>query len=73
MIWKSKYVNPEIQNGATRIKRVFAWMPTYISGNMVWLQSYDVLQVYRITAYVVQFEGEQKEFAVGQWINLAKR
>lgn len=73
MVWKAKYVKPDIMNGTTRIKRVFAWLPTYISGQMVWLQYYDVLQVYRITAYVVNFEDEQQEFTVGQWIDLSKR
>lgn len=63
----------EIANGTTRLRRKFAWLPTYISGTIVWLERYEVLQVYIISDQKVIIEEKETIFVIGVWKNLSKR
>lgn len=73
MKWKAKYTKVDYPNLATRVKRVFAWKPTYIAGLIVWLQYYEVLQVYEIKEFIVEIDGEKVYFSKSDWIDLSKR
>jgi hypothetical protein len=73
MHWKAKYTRADYKEGATRLKRCFAWLPVYISGDMVWLESYEVLQVYNVSQEKVIIDSKEKVFALGAWKNLSKR
>lgn len=73
MQWKAKYTRADYQHGTTRLKRCFAWLPTYISGIMVWFETYEVLQMYQIKEHTVNVENEKTVFSSGKWINLSKR
>lgn len=73
MKWPAKYTEVEPLAGTTRLKRVFAWVPTYIAGTKVWLEYYEILQVCRIIEEKVTIEGKEVIFLVNKWINLAKR
>jgi len=77
MRWKAKYTKAEYKPGTTRLKRVFAFIPTYINGEMVWLETYDVLQVYHSQQYNCKLpdlkETEESVFNVCRWVNLSKR
>lgn len=77
MIWKAKYTRADYANGTTRLKRVFAFLPTYIDGNIVWLSTYEVLQVYVISKVLAVLDptkpNEATEFKTSSWINVSKR
>lgn len=73
MKWKAKYTRPEVSDGTTRLKRVFAWRPNYVNGDIVWLQSFDVLQVYVVATYNMKIDGEMKSAKIGSWIEVSKR
>lgn len=73
MQWKAKYTTADYSEGTTRLKRVFAWLPTYINGVKVWLETYEILQVYVIDKDTVLIEEKQTVFSNGFWKNLSKR
>ena len=73
MTWKAKYTHVDYANGTTRLKRVFAWLPTYIDGMYVWLSTYDILQAYMAEKTTVTIDGSEVEFINYKWINLANR
>lgn len=73
MRWKAKHTRIEIKDGTTRLKRLFAWLPTYIAGTIVWLEQYEILQVYIILEQKVKIEEKEFTFAIGNWKNLSKR
>lgn len=73
MRWKAKHTRLEIQSGTTRLKRIFAWFPTYIAGDIAWLEHYEMLQVYIISDQIVTIEEKEITFAIGVWKNLSKR
>jgi hypothetical protein len=77
MIWKAKYTIADYRHGTTRLKRIFAWLPTYIDGSKIWLDTYEILQVYIIENYpVVLDEASPKEitsFYRGKWVDVSKR
>ena len=73
MHWKAKYTRVNYQDGATRLKRCFAWIPVYINGCIHWLESYEVLQVYNVFNKTVMIDEEPKKFIIGKWENLSKR
>lgn len=73
MRWQAKHTRLEIPNGSTRLKRIFAWWPTYISGQIAWLETYEILQVYIIIEQKVIIEEKETIFAICKWTNLSKR
>jgi hypothetical protein len=73
MIWKAKYTHVDYVNGTTRLKRCFAWLPKYIDGNIIWLETYDILQGYISNKYTVTVDDKNVDFIKFQWINLANR
>lgn len=73
MRYKSKYTKADHQHGATRLKRVFSWLPTYIGGEMVWLETYEVLQAFIIVEYNLEINKEKVYFAVSKWVDVSKR
>lgn len=73
MRWKAKYTKADYQHGTTRLKRSFAWWPVYISGEIIWMESYETLQVFKITQEKVIIDEQETLFACGSWINLSKR
>lgn len=70
---KTRYTRPVIPDGTTRLKRVFAWRPTYVAGYWVWLGFYDVLQGYIATEYVVTIDGRQQKIRASNWTDITKR
>lgn len=75
MIWKAKYTKETYQPGTTRVKRVFAWLPFEINGDMVWLETYEIYQLYISKEHTV-IDVEQSKtllFKVNEWINLSYR
>lgn len=73
MRWSAKYVQPKPIEGDSRLYRRFAWCPVYIDGNIIWLETYEILQVYRIIEQKIKIDSEEITFLPGNWINLAKR
>lgn len=73
MRWKAKYTKADYQHGTTRLKQCFAWLPVYISGVIVWLEGYEVLQVYKIMNEKVIIDQQETLFTSGSWQNLSKR
>lgn len=70
---KAKYTATQYPAGATRQKRVFAWRPTYVAGDIVWLEYYEVLQAYIIDEIPLRLEGKDQLFTVGAWRDISKR
>ena len=50
----------------------FAWLPVYISGNMVWLQRYLVLQIYTIEVGETIIGDKPMRFAKYKWVDFSK-
>lgn len=73
MRWKAKYTRADFAPNTTRFKRVFAWIPTYVGGTMVWLETYEVLQVYSVEEIQLEDEGKPVFFTNGNWKDIAKR
>lgn len=73
MKWQARYTKADYEPGTTRLKRVFAWLPTYISGTMVWLETYEILQGYIAQEYQVKIDGEVHGFRNAGWVDLSKR
>lgn len=73
MQWKSRYTKADYANGSTRLKRRFAWLPVYISGTYVWLEGYEILQVFVVTRQVAVIDEEEKSFNLSKWVDLSKR
>lgn len=73
MRWKAKYTKADYANGTQRFKRIFSWLPTYINGQIVWLETYEVLQLYIIKEYSTDIEGKKVFFHKGRWENISKR
>jgi hypothetical protein len=77
MIWKAKYTHAKYANGTTRLKRVFAFLPTYIDGNIIWLSTYEILQAYVIQTTLAMLDlnepNKATKFESGSWIDISKR
>ena len=73
MKFKARYKQANYVHGATRLKRLFAWLPLYISGYTIWLCSYDVLEVYLEKQTTVILDGKTTIFTNGKWECLSKR
>lgn len=69
MVYKSKVASRTVRHGDTQILRKFAWLPFRINDDMVWLETYEVLQQWAMSTYAVGEKGYQ----VGQWINISYR
>lgn len=70
---KAKYVIPDPNLGTTRLKRVFAWTPTHIDGNIVWLEYYEILQAFLSSDYKILLDSELKSVKVSEWKDISKR
>lgn len=77
MRWKAKYTEAHYTHGTSRLKRVFAWLPTYVDGTVVWLETYEILQMYNVLAYTVLLDPtnpkEWTNFYIGNWMDVSKR
>jgi hypothetical protein len=59
--------------GSTRKKIKFALFPTRAGGALIWLEFYEVLEVWHEQAYVVTVEGQKQAFSRGHWIEISRR
>jgi len=74
MRWKAKYTKSAIPHKTTRLMRKFAWLPTYIAGSRVWLETYEILQAYLVEEIELSIENEEPVyFLIGYWKNISKR
>lgn len=73
MRWLAKHTKIEPVDGSVRVERRFAFFPHYIAGTMVWLETYEILQVYRIHEEKVTIDDKQITLLAGQWINLGDK
>lgn len=69
MLWKARIGKETNRVGDTREIRPFAWLPKTIDGNVVWLERYQVKQIYWLTEYPdTQIS---KVYQVYEWKNIA--
>jgi hypothetical protein len=73
MKWYAKRIIQEPTDGSTQLIRKFAWLPVLIAGQKVWMETYEVLQVWEVKRTTVRIEEKDIVFAIGRWINLSKR
>lgn len=73
MQWHAKYTTVEIEDGETRLKRVFAFMPVRIADEIVWLETYEILQLFHVKQHNITIDNKPAMFKVGEWINISKR
>ena len=76
MRWKARYTRANHEPGTTRLKRVFAWLPTYIDGTVVFLETYEILQSFQVTTYPARLDPTLPEvtpFIIGNWVDISKR
>lgn len=69
----SKYTHPVIEEGSTRMMRVFAYLPIEVGGYRIWLEHYEVLQGWIIERFKLKVDGQDKAFEVGKWVDISKR
>lgn len=69
----AKYTLPDYSPGTTRLKRVFAFLPTRVGEYIIWLEFYIVLQTYLLLDYKVKIDDKDKAFRVGEWKDISKR
>lgn len=70
---KAKYIITDPEPGTTRLKRVFAWMPTKVDDEIVWLEHFEILQAFLIFEYKIIIDKAIKQVSVGQWKDISKR
>lgn len=63
----------DLKPGDTKVIKHFAWMPTVVNGNIVWLEYYQVLKAYIGTTYTVIIDGKPVNFIISKWMTLSKR
>lgn len=73
MRWLAKYTIVDPVDGDMRVLRVFAWLPHYIGGVIVWVEKYEILQVYRINEEKVEIDNQKTTLLAGRWVNLSDR
>lgn len=73
MRFQTDYIKADHKPGVTRLLQRFAWFPVTIKDQIVWFETYHILQVYRQTVEKVLIDKEEYTFVLGRWINLAKR
>lgn len=73
MKWKAKFLTNDPENGTVRVRRKFAWRPTQIDGDVVFLAHYDILEAFIVNTYRVKIDGQAKELIAGAWVPIEKR
>jgi len=73
MRWNAANIATEIANGTLRLQRRFAWLPVYIHAKYVWLEFFEILQMYEVKTYHALIDNQLTAFQSGKWINLSKR
>jgi hypothetical protein len=75
MVFKAKYTSETYQTGATRIKRTFAFLPFRINGELVWLETYETYQLYRLVEHqaISLDDDKPKIYKIYEWVNLSHR
>lgn len=70
---KAKYIANDPEHGSTRIKRVFAWSPRQIADEIVWLEFFEVFQVYVTYIFDAKIDGVAKKITAGKWTDVEER
>lgn len=73
MVWKARLTRVDYPENANRLRRRFAYFPVYIDGDFVWLQLYEVIQVYIIDVIETAIDGKQVGFKQSKWVDADKR
>lgn len=73
MKFKTKYVTTDPPAGSIRLKRVFAWLPKRLNGDVVWMEHFEIRQAFVIFDYNFFVDDKPKVASVGQWVNLEQR
>ena len=73
MNWKAKTSKAHFEPNSTRIRRVFAFKPTYVNGTIVWLSFFDILEYYKVEFVQVDLKGEKTTFKIGNWVELDRK
>lgn len=68
MVWKAKFGKETSRVGDTREVRIFAWLPKTIDGSTVWLEKYQVKQIYWLTEY--PDIAANKAYQVYSWVTI---
>lgn len=69
MTWKAKFGKETNRVGDTREIRIFAWLPKTIDGYVVWLEKYQIKQIYWLTEY--PDVAANVAYQVYEWKNIA--
>lgn len=69
MVWRAKISRPLYADKTLKTRLKFAWLPTYIEGYIVWLSSYEVLQMFVIKLYPIS---DGKAFQTSEWVSVSK-
>lgn len=69
MVWRAKITRPMYADKTLRTLRKFAFLPTYIDGDIIWLATYEILQMFIIKLYPIS---DGKAFQTSEWIDVSK-
>lgn len=72
MIWKTA-TRPDYPNGTNKIVPKFAWLPTYIQGDMIWLWRYQVIFIYEHIQHKTKIANQDVIFTTTGWVEVSKR
>lgn len=59
--------------GDVRKRVKFALLPARVGDALVWLELYEVLEVWNVDPYVVLLDGQKVAFELGKWIEISRR
>ncbi len=75
MRWYSKFVINDPPIGTMRFRRVFAWWPTLIKNEFIWLARFEVLEIFVNFDYkgIDLAQKQEHIVVVKKWVETGKR
>lgn len=72
MVWKTA-TRPDYPDGTNKIVPKFAWFPTYIDGNIIWLSHYQIIMIFEHTKHITKISNQDVGFITTEWVEVSKR
>lgn len=70
---KAKYIANDPEAGTVRVRREFAWSSKTIAGERIWLEFYEVLEVWVMSVYDAKVDGKAIKITAGRWVDTETR
>lgn len=64
---------PSRKFGDVRKRVKFALLPARVGDALVWLELFEVLEVWKVEAYEVEVDGKLAAFELSEWVEISRR